>query len=215
MLFMTFESVAPHVGAWIETNYFYSVMAISESLPTWERGLKLDMGLGKTVSTLVAPHVGAWIETPLLLPKDRESGVAPHVGAWIETGVMMTLRYFSTVAPHVGAWIETSIISFILLICFVAPHVGAWIETCAHVCSALYSLVAPHVGAWIETSGLPPERALYRSLPTWERGLKHDYDLEHSHHQGVAPHVGAWIETQGSNITLDANDCRSPRGSVD
>ena len=30
------------------------------------------------------------------------------------------------------------------------------------------------------------------SLPTWERGLKHDYDLEHNRHQG-----------------------RSPRGSVD
>ena len=57
-------SVAPHVGAWIETLRQYNLC----------RG------------TVVAPHVGAWIETLRRTFQgytDRQ--VAPHVGAWIET----------------------------------------------------------------------------------------------------------------------------------
>ena len=34
--------------------------------------------------------------------------------------------------------------------------------------------VAPHVGAWIETGGMLPLRQYTKSLPMWERGLKHD-----------------------------------------
>ena len=51
----------------------------------WVRGLKLDMGLGKTVSTLVAPYVGAWIETQIFSGALWPGSVAPYVGAWIET----------------------------------------------------------------------------------------------------------------------------------
>ena len=38
------EYVAPHVGAWIETQYL-TIMENkkSPSLPTWERGLKLSL----------------------------------------------------------------------------------------------------------------------------------------------------------------------------
>ena len=58
------HSVAPHVGAWIETLslvLFYRPVA-------------------------VAPHVGAWIETMrVLLAVLSKTIVAPHVGAWIET----------------------------------------------------------------------------------------------------------------------------------
>ena len=56
-------SVAPHVGAWIETYI------ISHYL----------------TSHLVAPHVGAWIETHILARHYFRFKVAPHVGAWIET----------------------------------------------------------------------------------------------------------------------------------
>ena len=78
------NSVAPHVGAWIETL----------------KALKTSVGFA------VAPHVGAWIETvrapdlpelimshpmwvrglkPRLCRKETNLFVAPHVGAWIET----------------------------------------------------------------------------------------------------------------------------------
>ncbi len=32
--------VAPHVGAWIETNCKVTAVSSAESLPMWERGLK-------------------------------------------------------------------------------------------------------------------------------------------------------------------------------
>jgi len=57
------QTVAPHVGAWIETGP-----------PIYE---------GQT--PLVAPHVGAWIETLSDSNWEMSACVAPHVGAWIET----------------------------------------------------------------------------------------------------------------------------------
>ena len=56
-------SVAPHVGAWIETSVTCHNSAIC----------------------LVAPHVGAWIETSDNTNSANARIVAPHVGAWIET----------------------------------------------------------------------------------------------------------------------------------
>ena len=35
---------------------------------------------------------------------------------------------------------------------------------------------------------------MYRSLPSWERGLKSPFHKEHEFHALVAPFVGAWIE---------------------
>ena len=55
--------VAPHVGAWIETESFCGTK-------NWDE---------------VAPHVGAWIETNNLYAEYKWCPVAPHVGAWIET----------------------------------------------------------------------------------------------------------------------------------
>ena len=57
------HSVAPHVGAWIET-------------PNLEE---------KSMESDVAPHVGAWIETICKARGNKSFKVAPHVGAWIET----------------------------------------------------------------------------------------------------------------------------------
>ncbi len=60
---MTNISVAPRVGAWIETtNSFRNYASID-----------------------VAPRVGAWIETETMRPLHQYSAVAPRVGAWIET----------------------------------------------------------------------------------------------------------------------------------
>ena len=57
------STVAPHVGAWIETPERCDVQHVVK----------------------VAPHVGAWIETAFALDKLYRLSVAPHVGAWIET----------------------------------------------------------------------------------------------------------------------------------
>ena len=56
-------SVAPHVGAWIETA----------------------LSLSNSTGRIVAPHVGAWIETLIWMLSVLQIVVAPHVGAWIET----------------------------------------------------------------------------------------------------------------------------------
>ena len=55
--------VAPHTGAWIETD--------------WKTHL--------FYSLYVAPHTGAWIETQSLQLFRHRFPVAPHTGAWIET----------------------------------------------------------------------------------------------------------------------------------
>ena len=55
--------VAPHTGAWIETNI-----------------------LGAQAKRRhVAPHTGAWIETGSPAIEVKRDSVAPHTGAWIET----------------------------------------------------------------------------------------------------------------------------------
>ena len=57
------EMVAPLVGAWIETTLHYAFDTLSLSLPSWERGLKLQWRSGPAEPQQVAPLVGAWIET--------------------------------------------------------------------------------------------------------------------------------------------------------
>ena len=57
------STVAPRVGAWIET--------LINHLTLW--------------LITVAPRVGAWIETPQARYLKDNVGVAPRVGAWIET----------------------------------------------------------------------------------------------------------------------------------
>ena len=79
------------------------------------------------------------------------NAVAPHAGAWIETPIQFLTAHRSSVAPHAGAWIETHYSQLMPMGLEVAPHAGAWIET---------------------QVGLIGERA-DASLPTRERGLKH------------------------------------------
>ena len=59
------HSVAPHVGAWIETSALWRASsAACRSHPMWVRGLKREWFGMTEQSEEVAPHVGAWIETP-------------------------------------------------------------------------------------------------------------------------------------------------------
>ena len=57
--------VAPLVGAWIEIALQRGFDTQSMSLPSWERGLKLDGRKTCTRRICVAPLVGAWIEMQL------------------------------------------------------------------------------------------------------------------------------------------------------
>ena len=61
---LTGGTVAPHVGAWIETRSIdYYTHKLVKSLPMWERGLKQKWKEITQSGGTVAPHVGAWIET--------------------------------------------------------------------------------------------------------------------------------------------------------
>ena len=100
--------VAPHVGAWIETNTCYN--------------------FAHRLS--VAPHVGAWIET--LIEVSGSTNTSKSHPMWVRGLKLAKLDEWCVkynVAPHVGAWIETNFYSATFVIRCVAPHVGAWIET--------------------------------------------------------------------------------------
>ena len=55
--------VAPHVGAWIETDVMLYPATLLPSHPMWVRGLKQVLTFVNKDELEVAPHVGAWIET--------------------------------------------------------------------------------------------------------------------------------------------------------
>ena len=58
--------VAPHAGAWIETEYLSTTSVWIESHPMRVRGLKLVKLQYHIFVGCVAPHAGAWIETVLV-----------------------------------------------------------------------------------------------------------------------------------------------------
>ena len=80
-------SVAPHVGAWIETQTEVWLHHQHQSHPMWVRGLKQKREEIQRREREVAPHVGAWIETITKVNRMARTQVAPHVGAWIETPI--------------------------------------------------------------------------------------------------------------------------------
>ena len=59
------DSVAPFVGAWIETMKTIKEIREYSSLPSWERGLKHLLSMNGLTVLIVAPFVGAWIETQM------------------------------------------------------------------------------------------------------------------------------------------------------
>ena len=78
----------------------------------------------------------------------------------------------------------------------VAPFTGAWIETNRGSQGSGPQAVAPFTGAWIETTGgITFDPTVGTSLPSRERGLKHNEWFRDQNLQDVAPFTGAWIET--------------------
>ena len=63
-------SVAPYVGAWIETPYDLNKKFSVLSHPTWVRGLKQKIMESDRKKKYVAPYVGAWIETLMVAIAD-------------------------------------------------------------------------------------------------------------------------------------------------
>ncbi len=54
--------VAPFAGAWIEILELKEEAVLQMSLPSRERGLKLNKSYHKKGVIMVAPFAGAWIE---------------------------------------------------------------------------------------------------------------------------------------------------------
>ena len=79
--------VAPFAGAWIEIGQALDDETRELSLPSRERGLKLD-------------HLADWMD---------KIQVAPFAGAWIEIIRFVSLPALDPVAPFAGAWIEMSV----------------------------------------------------------------------------------------------------------
>ena len=72
------------MGAWIEIGLRRAVADSLQSLPSWERGLKLCRHIVAGSVLPVAPLVGAWIEIEWRKDLENYQKVAPLVGAWIE-----------------------------------------------------------------------------------------------------------------------------------
>ena len=86
------KNVAPHVGAWIETQVDLQTQNEETSLPTWERGLKHTLC---SVLDLLARSLPTWergLKHFQHVIVDVIACVAPHVGAWIETVPPIRLR---------------------------------------------------------------------------------------------------------------------------
>ena len=76
------------------------------SLPSRERGLKLNSESSRYRPTNVAPLAGAWIEIKNNHTGTDSAAVAPLAGAWIEIAQIGGVNMAETVAPLAGAWIE-------------------------------------------------------------------------------------------------------------
>ena len=54
-----FICVAPHVGAWIETLVAYYIRIVEQSLPMWERGLKHNLDVTHLTNLLSRSPCGS------------------------------------------------------------------------------------------------------------------------------------------------------------
>ena len=123
-------SVAPYVGAWIETElhiHYQNCHFLSH--PMWVRGLKPDAYKGNIENCMSHPM---WVRG-LKLNNDIKFGkqgwVAPYVGAWIETDRLVLSRYLSWSHPMWVRGLKHNTDARVWSNARVAPYVGAWIET--------------------------------------------------------------------------------------
>ena len=185
-------TVAPRVGAWIETfqRLRLSSEYIMKSPIAWGRGSKHfeDERRSAPIKWHVAPRVGAWIETLCRgFAYDRTGGpVAPRVGAWIETRIrsMSECAKRVLVAPRVGAWIETTYVEIDRKPCWYGrPSRGGVDRNIVDTASIRTVVVRCR----------PSRVGVDRNVPTNGSAMEQG--------PAVAPRVGAWIETYSSAAT--------------
>ena len=82
-----YSVVAPLVGAWIETVLFFHNALLSQSRPSWARGLKLSRLVVGNPSLQSRPSWARGLKRGYFLAVALAKGVAPLVGAWIETSI--------------------------------------------------------------------------------------------------------------------------------
>ena len=145
--------VAPHAGAWIETDACHDAPPIGQ----------------------VAPHAGAWIETRLPEPGSCRACLShPTRVRGLKPNAKVFATYVDESHPTRVRGLKHELHERGLRGGEVAPHAGAWIETRLMAHKRHPRPVAPHAGAWIETrpATLPAYRSSPRSHPTRVRGLK-------------------------------------------
>ena len=122
--------VAPHAGAWIETNLPMGTRRSSTSHPMRVRGLKLPLPLGDDARMQVAPHAGAWIETLLDAETNTMDGVShPMRVRGLKPFLRIFLRRCLRSHPMRVRGLKHDASDANILDECVAPHAGAWIET--------------------------------------------------------------------------------------
>ena len=174
VLFIYLIKVTPFVGVWIEIIW-YRLMhcTTSESLPSWECGLKFSWSVQlyqclschslrgsvdwnmALVASMVVEDVSlpSWECGLKLLTYGMAHTrimVTPFVGVWIEIYWLRQECQIDLVTPFVGVWIEISVAQGYKSTPTVTPFVGVWIEINKTVLSALSFSVTPFVGVWIE-----------------------------------------------------------------
>ena len=143
------------------------------SLPSRERGLKLQKANWLGDFAPVAPLAGAWIEISSSPINPADTAVAPLAGAWIEI-----LRHEIPLVSHPPSLpsrergLKSGSHGGFIRGHGVAPLAGAWIEIRHSSAPFLRSSVAPLAGAWIEIFTKRGRIRLFQSLPSRERGLK-------------------------------------------
>ena len=83
--------VAPLVGAWIEISSSCAEYTLSESLPSWERGLKYYYIFAKSNIFWSLPSWERGLKSTSVVCHNVIPEVAPLVGAWIEIEFKKTI----------------------------------------------------------------------------------------------------------------------------
>ena len=99
-------AVTPFVGVWIEIVDDRTGDQITQSLPSWECGLKYQPYLYRSIRNVSLPSWECGLKYQTGNRRYFDSIVTPFVGVWIEIARLLLLQKVQTVTPFVGVWIE-------------------------------------------------------------------------------------------------------------
>ena len=97
------------MGAWIEIDKEIYNLGFDESLPLWERGLKLLVSICVNFNVMSLP---LWERGLKFYTKEKNKLNAWSLPLWergLKSQTPQTMQTPQTVAPLVGAWIEISL----------------------------------------------------------------------------------------------------------